>query len=585
MRKDLLTLLGALVGVILLALAVVTVNSGQESSANTKELALETKAVAEATNREADALYNVATAEAIGGRNELAAAGIAGDIELLRTFLPQGDNCVTTSTPKTIDVGGTPTVVTEVTSRCDPVIPSNRDVAQAVERLTGTAVPTPTLKTNCTITQDDDCRNPYPDVHEQIMPFNRLLPVTQGEPWQLLLPSTQGDIIGGYWGPPVEPEGERHVMTYTPSSDTLDWAVIGGTGGGGSGTIGDITNIIGGAGITVTGSDTHTPTVRITEGLFDKISGIEEEAEVNVQSDWDETDSSDDAYILNKPAEGTVLPAYEANEFLTSRSGDLLWEPVNQVPVTPGTSTGIGHSLTVTGENDGDFAWRETTDATARSRNAATQTEVNNNATSIEELTTGQTNLRQSVVNIVSLPTLPDAGSRDGKVAQFNDDTLEWSTVTGGSGGTDTTARQGVSDNAAAIAVNSTDIAEQDTSLGELGGKIADLERGFVFEPDYWLTSTDARTYVVHLNSGEVPDTATRIRLTIGGAQKTQNITSGDTDYSFSFTALDATNIERIVGVAARDVLRLLSATDCEADSRGGVGHLAAVQVLSLIHI
>ena len=308
MRKDLLTLLGALVGVILLALAVFAVNSGQESSANTKELALETKAVAEATNREADALYNVATAEAIGGRNELAAAGIAGDIELLRTFLPQGDNCVTTSTPKTIDVGGTPTVVTEVTSRCDPVIPSNRDVAQAVERLTGTAVPTPTLKTNCTITQDDDCRNPYPDVHEQIMPFNRLLPVTQGEPWQLLLPSTQGDIIGGYWGPRVEPEGERHVMTYTPSSDTLDWAVIGGTGGGGSGTIGDITNIIGGAGITVTGSDTHTPTVRITEGLFDKISGIEEEAEVNVQSDWDETDSSDDAYILNKPAEGTVLP-------------------------------------------------------------------------------------------------------------------------------------------------------------------------------------------------------------------------------------------------------------------------------------
>ena len=33
----------------------------------------------------------------------------------------------------------------------------------------------------------------------------------------------------------------------------------------------------------------------------------------------------------------------------------------NEVPDTPGTSTGVGHVLTVTGENDRDYAWRAAT--------------------------------------------------------------------------------------------------------------------------------------------------------------------------------------------------------------------------------
>ena len=38
-----------------------------------------------------------------------------------------------------------------------------------------------------------------------------------------------------------------------------------------------------------------------TEGRKNKLAGIAEGAEVNVQSDWDETNASSDAYILNKP--------------------------------------------------------------------------------------------------------------------------------------------------------------------------------------------------------------------------------------------------------------------------------------------
>ena len=49
-------------------------------------------------------------------------------------------------------------------------------------------------------------------------------------------------------------------------------------------------------------------------------------------------------------------------EVLKSRLEDEpYWEGINEVPDTPGTSTGIGHVLTVTGENDGDYTWRAPT--------------------------------------------------------------------------------------------------------------------------------------------------------------------------------------------------------------------------------
>ena len=48
----------------------------------------------------------------------------------------------------------------------------------------------------------------------------------------------------------------------------------------------------------------------------------------------------------------------EDEQVLKSRTGNAYWGEINEVPDTPGTTSGIGHVLTVTGESDGDFAWR-----------------------------------------------------------------------------------------------------------------------------------------------------------------------------------------------------------------------------------
>ena len=522
------------VTLLLSAMAVALVLFVQNQS-NTNSAA-EARSYEQAAYTEAQALNRVATAEVQAARTEFDASVMQQELELLKLLLPVGQQCetVTTTEAATEDDPATSTT----TETCVPRAPSDEDVEKALARLTiGEIAGTPT-------------------VASQILPVDRLLPDSTGDPWQVLLPDTSR--VGGGWGPAADPGTGRHVLTY---NNGVSWQEIGTSGGV---VIGDITHINAGQGIEIVNANTDTPTVQFTTEAYDKLqnslervipgTGIAIDNATTNQptvrlADGTEPFTDADRTKLDSIADGAhALPAYQQSdeEFLSSRVGVLDWEPINEVPIA-GT---IGHTLTVYGENDEDYRWEATHDATARAANAATQAEVNNNATSIEELTTGQTNLRNSVVSIISLPTLPAAGSRDGKVAQFNDDVLEWSTVTGGSGATDTTARQGVSDNTAAIttntaaiAVNSTDIAEQDTSLGELGDKIADLEREFVFEPDYWLTSTEARTYVVHLNSGEVPPTATQIRLTIGGAPKTQNITSGDTDYSFSFTSVDATNI------------------------------------------
>ena len=59
---------------------------------------------------------------------------------------------------------------------------------------------------------------------------------------------------------------------------------------------------------------------------------------------------------LDIPSGGTDLPAFEQSdeEVLHSRAGSLYWDPIREVPIA-GT---VGHILTVTGENDDDYAWR-----------------------------------------------------------------------------------------------------------------------------------------------------------------------------------------------------------------------------------
>ena len=56
---------------------------------------------------------------------------------------------------------------------------------------------------------------------------------------------------------------------------------------------------------------------------------------------------------------GTELPPYlqSDEEVLHSRARSLYWDPINEVPIA-GT---VGHVLTKTGENDGEYAFRAPT--------------------------------------------------------------------------------------------------------------------------------------------------------------------------------------------------------------------------------
>ena len=60
-----------------------------------------------------------------------------------------------------------------------------------------------------------------------------------------------------------------------------------------------------------------------------KLTGIAENAEVNVQSDYDETDTNDDAYIKNKPVFGTEFEVFESMAESTSS-----WSWTNKIDAT-----------------------------------------------------------------------------------------------------------------------------------------------------------------------------------------------------------------------------------------------------------
>jgi hypothetical protein len=89
-----------------------------------------------------------------------------------------------------------------------------------------------------------------------------------------------------------------------------------------------------------------------------KLSGIASGAEVNVQANWNESDSSSDAYIQNKPAipsGSQLVPSAtpsDAGEVLTVDSnGDPTWAPA-QAPISAGNGIDIT-SNTVSAKVDG----------------------------------------------------------------------------------------------------------------------------------------------------------------------------------------------------------------------------------------
>lgn len=101
-----------------------------------------------------------------------------------------------------------------------------------------------------------------------------------------------------------------------------------------------------------------------------KLSGIETGAEVNVQADWNEADSSSDAYIQNKP----TIPAAQVNADWNASSGvaEILNKPTFATVATTGdyddlsnkptirnvpVSTSSDATKVLTVDSNGDAAW------------------------------------------------------------------------------------------------------------------------------------------------------------------------------------------------------------------------------------
>lgn len=75
------------------------------------------------------------------------------------------------------------------------------------------------------------------------------------------------------------------------------------------------------ANIVSDGSYVHTDN-NFTTTLLNKLNGIESGAQVNVQADWNETNSQKSAYIWNKPTLGTAA-ATDSTAYATSNQGSL----------------------------------------------------------------------------------------------------------------------------------------------------------------------------------------------------------------------------------------------------------------------
>lgn len=88
-----------------------------------------------------------------------------------------------------------------------------------------------------------------------------------------------------------------------------------------------------------------------TDADVTKLSGIEAGAEVNVQANWNESDSSSDSFILNKPtipSGSQLVPSAtpsDAGEVLTVDSnGDPTWAPA-QAPISAGDGIDITNNV------------------------------------------------------------------------------------------------------------------------------------------------------------------------------------------------------------------------------------------------
>ena len=201
------------------------------------------------------------------------------------------------------------------------------------------------------------------------------------------------------------------------------------------------------------------------------------------------------ARAADPPAAGTDLPEYEqeATQGLFSRAGALFWRLVNEVPDTPGTDSAFGHVLTVTGNNDQDYAWRAApaavggADQTARAAAATAQRDVNALAPKVDSNRQTLASLEDDLPD----PPIPAA------VAEAK----RYRLMLPAKGALSERAlwEEQAADPSADVAAG-LDTVEAAVDAVEARLDAVEGHGAPIFDPSYWLNTADARNVVVHLD-------------------------------------------------------------------------------------
>jgi len=89
----------------------------------------------------------------------------------------------------------------------------------------------------------------------------------------------------------------------------------------------------------------------MTSAEYTKLAGIAEGAEANVNADWNETDTTKDSYIQNKPTLGTAA-AKDATTSVTSESADLVTSGAVYTEVAKKVTLATGSNSFTLGEDE-----------------------------------------------------------------------------------------------------------------------------------------------------------------------------------------------------------------------------------------